>query len=491
MTPPDQGGGLRRNDALLLAGILLAALLLRTIPLTYSHFWDETVYLQHARIIIDGRTNYNEFDYKAPLLSILYAAGYLVWNDIYVANVVQGIASTLAVLFAFLYVRRIFGRTPALIAAALFAFTPYLVQNSHELMADMPAVALMLGAMWLFDRPTTRSAFVAGVSCALAALMHFTSLFVFGYFAADAFFSGFKWRRLFWLAVGAIVAISPYLMWTRRNYGSFFYTFAFASRITTEWTAPVPARYYVHAILEIFPASVLALFAVGLVATFMEWRQSERASEGAGLISRVANLDRRSERILALLAWGAAYFVYMLRIPHKEVRYLLPLAIPVMIVGALGADAIGRWIFRQSLPLRAGGLVVVLVLATVDFGSAFTKLAYPWSDASESPTVHLAHYLRTISTPTETIYAAHEFPVLAFYSERKTTSLLPIQDEFYRDWHDWMKDPGYVVYYRQSSIKETHSKNPSFMPDPSFMAAHANFHLVREFPDTMIYQYAP
>jgi 4-amino-4-deoxy-L-arabinose transferase-like glycosyltransferase len=145
MTPPAEGARERRNRGLVFGGILLAALLLRIVPLTYSHFWDETVYLQHARVIVDGRTNYSEFDYKPPLLPILYAAGYLVWDDIYVANVVQGIVSTLAVLFAFLYVRRSFGLLPALIAAALFAFTPYFVKTSHELMTDMPALALPCG----------------------------------------------------------------------------------------------------------------------------------------------------------------------------------------------------------------------------------------------------------------------------------------------------------------------------------------------------------
>ena len=99
----------------------------------------------------------------------------------------------------------------------------------------------MLGALWLFDRGSARSAFMAGVSAALSALLHFTSLFTFVYFATDAFFSGLKFRRLFWLTGGAVVAMAPYLAWTWWNYGNPFYTFAFASRITTEWTAPVPA----------------------------------------------------------------------------------------------------------------------------------------------------------------------------------------------------------------------------------------------------------
>jgi 4-amino-4-deoxy-L-arabinose transferase-like glycosyltransferase len=480
-----------RNEVLLLGAILLAALLLRIVPLTYSHFWDEAVYLQHARVIVDGRTNYSEFDYKAPLLSFLYAAGYLVWDNIYVANFVQGMASTLAVLFAFLYVRRAFGGVPALIAAALFAFAPYFVERSHELMSDMPAIALMVGAMWLFDRRSTRSAFMAGVSSSLAALMHFTSLFVFVYFAADAFFSGLRVRRLLWLIVGATIAMAPYLIWARWNYGSFFHTFALASRITTEWTAPVPASFYMAAIREIFPASVLALFACGLVATFLEWSQADRAGHGAGPASVVAKLDPRTERVLALLAWGGAFFVYMARIPHKEVRYLLPICIPVVIVGALGAAAIGRWLSARAMALKMVGAVLALAVGAFDFGPAFSRLTQPWIDASEWPTVQIAHYIRSISTQEDTVYAAHEFPVLAFYSERKTKSLLPIQDDFDLAWHDWMNGAGYVVYYRPSSIKETHSRNPSFKPDPSFMADRPNFHIVREFPEAIVYRYDP
>jgi 4-amino-4-deoxy-L-arabinose transferase-like glycosyltransferase len=394
VTPPDEGARERRNRGLVFCGILLAALLLRIVPLTYSHFWDETVYLQHARVIVDGRTNYSEFDYKPPLLPLLYAAGYLVWDDIYVANLVQGIASTLAVLFAFLYVRRSFGALPALIATALFAFTPYFVETSHELMTDMPAVALMLAAMWLFDRTGIGSAFMAGIASALAAQMRFTSLFVFAYFIVDAFFSEPKFRRLFWLVAGAVLAMAPYLIWVRWNYAGFFYSFALASRITTEWTAPVPASFYFAAIPQIFPLSLLALFASGLVATFFERSRSDRPSHGAGMISGLANLDHRTERVLALLVWGAAFFVYMLRISHKEVRYLLKLAIPVLIVSALGAAQIGRWLARRAMPFKAFGLLLAAAVAAVEFGPAFGKLTQPWIDASEPQTVQVARVVQ-------------------------------------------------------------------------------------------------
>jgi hypothetical protein len=227
------------------------------------------------------------------------------------------------------------------------------------------------------------------------------------------------------------------------------------------------------------------------VVTFLEWSRSHRADHGSKATSVFAHLDARSARVLTLLAWGVAFFVYMLRIPHKEVRYLLPLAIPVAIISALGAAAVGRGLSRFAPPVKAVGLVLAIALLAVDFGPAFIKLTQPWIDRSETRTVRLAHYLHDISTPADTIYAAHNFPVLAFYSERNTKSLLPIQGDFEKDWRDWMPGPGYVVYYLPSGIKETHSKNPLFMPDPAFMNARPNFRMVREFPDAIVYRYDP
>ena len=64
---------IRLHNHFLRAFILVLALALRTLPLTYSHFCDETVYLQHAKVILDGRTNYEESPYRPPGLPVLYA----------------------------------------------------------------------------------------------------------------------------------------------------------------------------------------------------------------------------------------------------------------------------------------------------------------------------------------------------------------------------------------------------------------------------------
>ena len=340
----------------------------------------------------------------------------------------------------------------------------------------MPAVALMLAAMWLFDKPGPRFAILAGAAYALAVQTRFTSLFLIVYFALDASLSREKLRQLAILVVAAGVTIAPYLVWVRWNYGSFLFPFVLARRIVTEWTAPVASGFYFDAVLEIFPPSLRLLFALGLLLFVMRWN---------------AALDSQTNRQLVLLTWGLAFFAYMLTIGHKEVRYLLPLAIPVVIISALGVAALCRWIARQARPVWIAGTLLGVAVAVADYASPFQELRGPWTDSSESEEVQIAGYLREHSTPADTIYAAHNFPVLAFYSGRRTVSLLPIQDEFEQVWRQAMARPGFLVYYAPAGIKETHSKNPHFMPDQQFIDASPEFRLARSFPSATVYHYEP
>jgi 4-amino-4-deoxy-L-arabinose transferase-like glycosyltransferase len=491
----------RLNYSLLLAVILLLALLVRTVPLTYSHFWDETVFLQHAKVILDSRTNFDELALRPPLLSVLYALGFAIWDNVYVANLVQGVVTTLVVLFAFLYVRGVFGVAAAFFSAFLFAFTPYFAEASHQLLTDMPALALMLAAMWLFDKPGPRLALLAGAVYALAIQTRFTSLFLIFYFALDATLSPKKLRNLALLLAGAAAAITPYLLWVRWNYGSFFFPFVMARRIVTEWTAPVPARFYWNALTEIFPYSMWLFFGVGALLPIARWARWRRNGDGARSLASITESSDQTKRQIVLLIWGAAFLVYMLRIPHKEVRYLLPLAIPVGVISALGLAALCRWFARQTTPVRVVGLLLGVAIMIVDYATPFQKLMGPWYDQSLIEpwikerevweTVQIARYLREVSTPDDTIYAAHNFPVLAFYSERRTVSLLPIQENFNQAWPDLMKQPGFLVYFHPDKIKEIHSINPSLKPDRRFLENCPNFRVDRVFPTATVYRYLP
>lgn len=476
------------DPRLILGAIFLLALALRVLPFTYSHFWDETVFLQHAKVMLDGRSNYEEFIHRPPLLSAMYAAGFALWDSIYMANIVQGIVTSLAVLFAFLYVRRAFGTATAVFGVVLLAFTPYVVEASHELLTDAPALTLMLAAMWLFEKPGARFALLSGVAYSLAIQTRYTSIFLIVYFVLDAIIAPQKLRQLVLMGVAAAVTLAPYLIWIRWTFGSFLYPFLLAQRIVNEWTAPVPMGFYLRALVEIFPVSMWILFAVGVLAPLVRQWQRNRAE---GKPDFTAPPRNELKQWFVLLVWGGAFFVYMLTIPHKEVRYLLPLAIPVLIISGLGATALVTWISRQGTVTRAAGLSLAFVVAIMDYGHPFLKLGEPAVNRSESNEVQIAHYLQAQSSPADTIYAAHNFPVFAFYSERRTVSLLPFQENFDEDWREVMNRPGFLVYTHPENIGEIHSINPMLKPDRSFLEAHREFSVVRVFPTATVYRYIP
>jgi hypothetical protein len=182
----------------------------------------------------------------------------------------------------------------------------------------------------------------------------------------------------------------------------------------------------------------------------------------------------------------------MLSIPHKEVRYLLPLAIPVVVISALGLAELFRWCARRRAgPVGAVGILLGIAVVMLDYAPSLQKLREPWLNRSEREEVQIGLYLREVSTPADTIYAAHNFPVFAFYSERRTVSLLPIQGEFDQAWRELMTQPGFLVYYRPAGIEETHSIYPSFKPDRQFLETIPNFHTIRTFPSAIVYRYEP
>lgn len=490
----------RRADWMVLGGALALALLLRVVPLTYAHFWDETVYLQHAMVLVDGRANYDEFEYRPPLLPFLYAVGFLAWNHIYAANVVQGLFTTLAVLFGFLHVRDAFGRVPAWYAAAQLAFMPYLVNASHDLLTDAPALTLMLAAMWAFEKPGTRFLLLSGALYALAIQTRFTSMFLVVYFLLQAIVVHRKPGQLGWWAAAAAAAIAPYLVWARWNFGSFFHPFVRGRQMVTEWTPLVPAAFYWEALGTVFPSIVWPLAALGLLGPLVR-AFAERRSAGIGpsVATDVAPAEAL-RRELVLLVWGFAFMAYMLSIPHKEARYLLPLVIPVVILAGVGLAEITHWIASQSRGVRAAGLLLLAGVAVVQYGSPLQRLTEPWADPSRVEpwvgrstweAVQIGSYLKRISTPADTVYAVHNFPVLAFYSERKTVSLLPIQENFEQTWRDVMREPGYFVAYDPAGIIETHAKNPGFKPDRDFLDAHPEFRPVQTFAHVTVYRYEP
>src|ERR1700754_3270976 len=82
----------------LLATIFMLAFLLRALPLQEYHGWDESIYLQHAENIAFGKSNYNEWGFRPPLLPIILAAAFRIWHSIYFADIIVALLSAALVI---------------------------------------------------------------------------------------------------------------------------------------------------------------------------------------------------------------------------------------------------------------------------------------------------------------------------------------------------------------------------------------------------------
>src|SRR5438128_4549813 len=130
-------------------------------------------------------------------------------------------------------------------------------------------------------------------------------------------------------------------------------------------------------------------FGAGGLLAVANGAMQRRAREDGGRLTGLAGLSDRTRREFVLLMWGGAFFAYMLSIPHKEVRYLLPLAIPVVVISALGLAELFRWCARQARSVRAIGILLSAAVVMLDYAPSLQKLREPWLDRSEREEVQI------------------------------------------------------------------------------------------------------
>ena len=474
---------LHRISLVVLLVTFILAFFLRTFPLTFSHYWDEAVYLQNAKVISEGRTNYSELSYRPPMLSVFFAAGFLLWDNVYVANIVEGLLTSLVVLFSYLLVRSIWGEVTAIVVAVLFAFSPYIVEQSHQLMSDFPAVSLMTASLLLFTRGRKSSFFFSGVLYSLSVLTRFTSIFLLVYFALFVIVFRKNIKILVPFFLGAVLCMLPFLAWAQYNYGSFLFPFVHARRVITEWSGYIPPSVFFHGIREIFPLIVSVGLIAGIVKIVVSLSRQLARSDRT-LLERLSGLDDTLRHELLLLSWGSLFFIYMLTIPHKETRYLAPLVIPVLVLSAAGVVYMYKTLRERSKFILATVVVVLIALAVRDFYPLYQRLEAPLVDDSVYGSVAIAQYLEEISGPGDTIYAVTNFPVLAFYSSRKTVSLLEVKKDSHERWREFMNAAGFYVYFTLDAEKDV-----LFQKD--FLDKTKNFEEINNLGDTIVYRYSP
>lgn len=482
----------RRRARLEIAFVILCvagALLVRLWGMSKLHYWDENVYLQDADVLCCGRTNYSEIGSRPPLQSILFAGAFLLWHSDYAAWILTALLNVAGPVFLYLAGRRLVGKIAAGIAALLLAFTPYfagilpdgaggLVRDigGHSLLADCPAVSLILLSLWLLLRALEKQTDLrfasAGFALALTVLIRFGSLSSVGVLSLLLLAAHRRVRAVLACGAGFAVGVGPYLGWSRLRYGGFLAT------IRQNWSSflgPVqPFFFYVHDFILIFSWLTVAGLALWFVRTaWQAWRRSAVASRAEFLgYSR-----QRWEAFLAL--WAFAILLFFSVLSHKEQRYILPVAPPLFLLAGVG---LGWLVEGHRRVARMGGAVALVALLIAGFWPVGQRFDSGFIDPTVSEEMTVSDFLQHTFSASTLLYANQNYPDFAYYSGLKISVLPEHGDRLYQSLGHLPAD-GIVIAYKLDE------DNPGAEPALGWLDANPHYRRLREFPSLVVYEY--
>jgi hypothetical protein len=276
------------------------------------------------------------------------------------ARVVAAVLGTIAVWLTYLAGERLFGRTVALLGAAIFAVAFLPNFYSHLALNDVPTlapVALSLyGAAGVLRRGWRRDYVISGVAIGLAAATKYTGGVTIICLLAAAACDGAGGATLVALRRLALALLAALAAFVLANPFSVLDFSAFQAGVATQQSLAGGAEpVKVGTTAASGTAYYLWTFTWGL-----GWAPSLAAVGGAVLLL----VRRRLTMALVLLPAPIAYIVFMGDQQRFFGRWLLPIFPIVALLGAYATVELVRWIVRtRGVPvLVAAGVAVVAML---------------------------------------------------------------------------------------------------------------------------------
>ena len=476
----------KRSLAVFLPSLFVAALLVRLWGMSKTHFWDEMVYLQNAQVICCGKVNYSELDFRPPLLSLIFAGVFLLWRHIFAACIATGFVNALGPVFLFFAGRLSVGRLPAAIASLLLAFSPFFIgifpadfasdDTGNSLLTDSPALTLVLLGFWLLlralDRPTVFRFFCAGFALALCILMRFGSIPSVAMLLLLPLATRSRWKAIVACLSGLALGVAPYLLWSRFTYGDFLFT------LRAGWTnveGPVePFMFFIRNAATIFTPVVL----IGLLLSLVSQLSLLLAPFHSVPDAPMTPASTPSQRLVKAYLWlwlllGLLFFSLM---PHKEPRYILPLAPPVLLLASSG---LSLFTALPNKPLRVAGAIFLSAILLLTFLPLRERFSAPFINPT-NPDEELASSFLESSVPANaSLYMSFNYPAFAFYTNFRIHELSTVGPALYRDMQQI--PPGEVlIVYREAE--------ESSQSDIAWVDANPKFQRIRDYPSFVIFR---
>jgi 4-amino-4-deoxy-L-arabinose transferase-like glycosyltransferase len=472
-------------DVMFVTILFIVAATVRLWGISKIHYWDEMAYLQNAQVICCGKINYSELTFRPPLISLIYAAIFKFWHSIYGACIGAALLNAAAPVFLFFAGCLSVGRLASVLASCLLALSPFFIgifpagfdsdNTGNSLLTDSPALTLITLSFWLLlwaiGKPSFFRFFLSGIALALCVLMRFGSLSCVGILLFLTLLSSPRWKAAGACLCGLTAGLTPYLAWSRINFGDPFFPLK-EGWIHVEGPTE-PFTFYFRNAIPIFGPIAVAGFAL-----YMIWKISPYISE---LLSSEVNRGAQDTQLNGmiqthLLAWLILAFLTFSWIPHKEPRYIMPAAPPLFLLSGLGLSLV--FALRRRKTRWAGfGILGVLLILTIR--PLHALLSTPFIDRTVPDEERVGKLLSETLPSDTTLYMSFNYPTLAYYTNFRIHELPDVGPALYQDMK--LVPPGEVlVVYREA---ETPSQADIAWCDASHLFAR-----IAEFPSLVVYR---
>ena len=393
---------MRRNLAFELAalcGLVVAQALLFGRLVGGNTDYDEGVYLSSVDALEHGQKLGEEVFAPQPpgfylLLRLISLAGADSLSGFQWGMVAVAIATCAA---AYLLGRAMAGPIAGLGASALLTVAPSFTLIAHQVLADVPPLALSLLAFWLAWQAQRMPRVAAVAAAGGAALAFAVAVKPNAALALPTFLLLLLWRnssreRALAGALGGAGALSAVFLLTYREV------------LDDLWESVVTY----HRDARDTPAVVDRSHEL---ATFLNWKTPFAWLIVAGLAASVLLLRRRSEPVWALWAWAAVSFAFVAFHHPLHHNHLVVLPVALATPAAIGLAALAQ---RVRLEVAAFGVLALLLAA--GYVQQHRRLAI--ADIPEQPElVAAAETLRRVTGPDDLVVS--DQPLVPFLADRR------------------------------------------------------------------------
>ncbi len=232
--------------------------------------------------------------------------------------------------------------------------------------------------------------------------------------------------------ISAFLAFLPYLIWSQIFYGSFFYTIVYAILVVSDFNEPV--TFYFSKFIEMFSFIVVIGFALSIIAVLYDLKKSKKWDKD----------------ILVLFVWIVFFILFISLGAHKELRYMIPLAAPVIILAGYGFSRI-----MERKEISHIILFVIVLFSVISFSPSFARLNEPFINMGKSEEVMASEFIRDNIPQDYVIYANSNYPIFGYYTRYKLQPLWIWDDSFFENYRETMTEDGIVIVYKDRKYPGT------------------------------------